>query len=186
VAVRGCRFEVDAFGFYLINGGDPRSGWIVEHNTIELAGATQYFGGSYGVAIIGNWSDMRIAHNKITGTKPPGDQLGTGGVALTVVSNSEVVQNKIAVNVDPVVAGSWADGVWLRGSVTNVTVAMNDFRGCRTSRGPHAVTYEGVLVAESDLTGLGAFDHVPAPRKHLGAWTFCHSGQPEFGNEQPW
>jgi len=169
VVVRGCRFEVDAFGLYLTAGDPAKGNWVIERNTIKLEGATRYFGGSFGVAMIGNWSDMRVAHNKIAGTKPPGDPQGAGGIAVFGGDDVELVHNEIAVNVEPA-AGSWADAVWLI-SGTNVTVAMNDFRGCSTTRGPYGVTFEGVLDAQSDMTGLHAFDHIPASNGDPGRFT---------------
>ena len=173
VTVRGCRIEANAFGFYLLNhGGLGRGGWTIEHNTIKLHGATPLFSGAFGVALSADWNDTRIAHNKISGTKPGSDSAGVAGVVVVASANVEIVQNEISVNVDETDDESWAEAVLLFGTtiptasdpyvpISNVTVSMNDFRGSLTTRGAFGVTYRGPLDGGSDLTGLGAFDHIP-------------------------
>jgi hypothetical protein len=174
VTVRNCRIEASAFGFYLLNHGNlGRGGWTIEHNIIELRGATPVFGGSFGVALSARWNDTRVAHNKIFGTKPAGDVVAAGGVAVLSGADVEIVQNQISVNQEQTDDGSWADAVYLSGGplptsndpyvpITNVTVSMNDFTGCRTTRGVFGVSYRGSLDGSSDMTGLGVFDHIPA------------------------
>jgi hypothetical protein len=170
VTVRNCRIEASAFGFYLLNHYElGHGGWTIEHNLIELKGATRYFGRWYGVALSAHWDDTRVAHNKIFGTKPAGDRPG-GGVVVVASSNVEIVQNEIMVNIED--SESWADAVLLFGGtiptandpyvpVSNVTVSMNDLRGAMSGRGTFGVLYWGPLDESSDRTGLGAFDHIP-------------------------